>query len=82
MRVAARLIKQLEADCDQFNATHKPGDPIRFWSGLIEGEPREGVIRYGACIMGGHTAVVYVAGVGSIALSHIASLPLHEGSGE
>lgn len=71
MRITARLIKKLEADCDRFNASHKPGDTIRFWSGVIEGQPREGVIRFGACIMGGHTAVVYVVGVGSIALSHV-----------
>lgn len=63
--------KDAEAACDRFNEAHATGETIRFWSGPRKGAPREGTIRYGACVMGGHTPVIYVVGVGAIALSHV-----------
>ncbi|TIX28783.1 hypothetical protein [Mesorhizobium sp.] len=63
--------KEMQDACDRFNERHAVGDIIRCWTGLREGEPRERRIRYPACILSGHTAVVYVYGVGAIALTHV-----------
>jgi len=63
--------KQMQIAVDRFNAKHAVGDTVRFWTGPREGAPKEGRIRFEAQVMGGHTAVVYVEGVGSIALSHV-----------
>lgn len=64
-------MSKLQQQCDQFNARHKVGDTVAYWSGPREGKPREGVIRFGAQIMGGHSAVVYIEGKGAISLSHV-----------
>lgn len=78
-------MKTMQKLCDDFNARYAVGQSIRFWTGPREGNPtHEGVIRFPAEVMGGHTPVVYVEGEGCIALSHFggpAALPLHEGSG-
>lgn len=63
--------KEMQAACDRFNERHAVGDTIHCWIGPREGEPVERRIRYPACVMSGHTAVVYVYGAGSIALSHV-----------
>lgn len=63
--------KSMQKQCDDFNARYSVGDKIKFWTGPREGNPtHEGVIRFPAEIMGGHSPVVYVEGKGSIALSH------------
>lgn len=66
---------QMQAACDRFNATYKPGDTITVYTGLIGENPKSAQISYPAEIMGGHTAVVYVEGGarGSIALTHTAA---------
>ncbi len=67
----ARNIKSMQKQCDDFNERYKVGQKIKFWTGPREGAPtHEGLIRFPAEIMGGHTPVVYVEGKGSIALSH------------
>ncbi|RUX22147.1 hypothetical protein EOA27_04345 [Mesorhizobium sp. M2A.F.Ca.ET.037.01.1.1] len=64
----------MQADCDAFNRRHAVGDVIRVWTGPREGDPVERVTTSPACILGGHTAVVYVKGGGGcIALSHVES---------
>lgn len=65
--------KKMQAECDAFNASHKPGDVIMCWPGVREGLPVERTVREpGAVILSGHTAVVYVTGGGGcIALSHV-----------
>jgi hypothetical protein len=66
---------QMQAECDRFNAKHKPGDVIRCWTGMRnDGDPVERVVRApGALILNGHTPVVYVSGGGGcIALSNVA----------
>lgn len=61
----------MQAACDRFNERHAVGDTIHCWTGPREGEPVPYRIKYPACVMSGHTAVVYVYGVGSIALTHV-----------
>lgn len=64
--------KQMQAQCDAFNKRHAVGDTIHVWTGPREGTPVERTIRAPACILSGHTAVVYVnGGGGCIALSHV-----------
>lgn len=67
--------KDMQAACDRINERHAVGDLIHCWTGPREGEPIERKIQYPACVMGGHTAVVYVYGVGSIALTHVKEVP-------
>ncbi len=50
---------------------HPEGTAVRFWPGAREGEPCAGVTRSAACILGGHTAGVYIAPGGFVALSHV-----------
>lgn len=67
-----RDLRSMQKQCDEFNARYLVGQSIKFWTGPREGNPtHEGVIRFPAAIMGGHTPVVWVAGAGSIALSHV-----------
>ncbi|MER9769012.1 hypothetical protein NKJ09_23440 [Mesorhizobium sp. M0189] len=63
--------KEMQAACDRFNERHAVGDIIHCWTGPREGKPAAYRIRYPACVMSGHTAVIYVYGVGSIALTHV-----------
>lgn len=64
--------KQMQDACDRFNARHAVGDTIKCWTGIREGEPVERVVKYPACILSGHTAVVYVTGGGGcVALTHV-----------
>jgi len=67
-----RDAKSMQKECDDFNARYLVGQKIKFWTGPREGNPtHDGVIRFPAEVMGGHTPVVYVASKGSIALSHV-----------
>lgn len=69
--MSERNLQFMQKQCDDFNARYAVGDRIKFWAGLRAGNPtHEGVIRFPAEIMGGHTPVVYVEDMGSIALSH------------
>lgn len=72
MSSAERHRKKQQDICDRFNAQFSVGDTIRVWSGPREGAPVERTVRFPASVMGGHTAMVYVAGGGgSIALTHV-----------
>ena len=54
-----------------FNQTHAVGTPVRYWSGIKEGDGKLSKTRSQADLMGG-TAVVWLEGVsGCIALSHV-----------
>jgi hypothetical protein len=64
--------KQMQRDCDDFNAAHAIGQTLKVWSGPREGAPVEREMSGPAYILGGHTAVVPVRGGGGcIALSHV-----------
>jgi hypothetical protein len=66
---------KMQAECDRFNEAHKPGDVIKCWPGVREGEPVERTVREpGAVVLSGHTPVVYVSGGGGcIVLEHVAT---------
>ncbi|MER9421289.1 hypothetical protein NKI88_02360 [Mesorhizobium sp. M0317] len=65
--------EQMQAACDAFNATYAVGNVIECWTGPREGRPVEREIRHPACVLGGHTPVVYIAGGGGcVALTHVA----------
>jgi hypothetical protein len=60
----------------RFNAEHNIGTPVRFWTGVREGQGRVGTTWTEAQIMGGHTSVVYIRdlfgkNVGSVSLTHV-----------
>lgn len=66
-------LAKMQAQCDAFNAKHAVGDTIYCWTGQIEDPPVPRTIRSPACVLSGHTAVVYVLGGGGcIALMHVA----------
>ncbi|MCC5574522.1 hypothetical protein IMZ11_02565 [Microtetraspora sp. AC03309] len=63
---------------DAWNAHVPVGTPVRYWTGVREGEGKTGVTRSEAYLLGassgqpGHTPVVFVTGAGScIALTHV-----------
>ena len=57
---------------DDFNHHYPIGTPIRYWTGIREGEGKSGETRSEATLLGGHTPVVWVTGhAACIALSHI-----------
>lgn len=65
-------LAQMQAACDDFNNKHDVGDVIRCWPGVREGDPVKRTTTSPACILQGHTAVVYVSGGGgTIALTHV-----------
>jgi hypothetical protein len=65
-------LEHLQKRCDDFNATHKNGDVIRVRRIAGESETVERTITYGAHVLGGHSAVVYVSGGGGCwDLSHV-----------
>jgi hypothetical protein len=63
--------KKMQAQCNAFNTKNKVGEFVTYWTGVREGEGKVGRIRFQAEVMGGHTPVVYIDGVGSVALSHV-----------
>lgn len=64
----------------KFNTEVPVGSPIVFWPGVRAGAGRESVTRSRAWVLGGHSAVVMVAGyAGGIALTHVVVLPAEEG---
>jgi len=55
-----------------FNEVCPVGSPVYYWPGVREGEPRKGVTRSAAWLLGGHTPVVLIEGyAGGIALTHV-----------
>jgi hypothetical protein len=61
-----------------WNLAFPVGTPVRYWSGVREGEGVASRTRTLAEVLGGHTAVVWLeAGGGAVALSHVE--PIVEG---
>jgi hypothetical protein len=56
---------------ENFNLKHPVGTKVRYYSGVKDGKPSEGKTSGPADLLGGHTPVVFVEGVGAIALTHI-----------
>lgn len=64
---------------EEFNKAYPVGTVVRYWTGAKEGPGRTGKTRSKAHLFGGHTAVVWVMGLGScVALSHIVVEPDRE----
>jgi hypothetical protein len=69
--------RQLEAkniglEVENFNLKYPVGYPVRYWTGVREGEGKVGTVRCSAESLGQHTAVVWLNECSScIALSHI-----------
>ncbi|BAL87339.1 hypothetical protein AMIS_21190 [Actinoplanes missouriensis 431] len=62
-----------------FNDAVPVGTPVRYWTGVRQGEGKVSRTRTPAELLSGHTAVVWVEGEGScIALSHICTLSAAE----
>lgn len=63
------------ADLAAAQAALPVGTPVRYWPLVREGEGRTGTTRSQVEILGGHTLVVWIAGVsGCIALTHVQAL--------
>lgn len=61
-----------QAAVDDFNRDTTIGTPVRYWTGIREGEGKLGVTRSMAEMLGGHTPVVWVTGhPACIALTHV-----------
>lgn len=69
-----KTLKTLERECDEFNARCPVGSQVRYWTGAREGEGRVGRTKHEATVMGGHTAVAWIEGVHSVALTHVEPL--------
>ena len=55
-------VERLQARCDQFNQIYKPGDVILVRKVMGEAETLVRTVSgYGARVLGGHSAVVYVS---------------------
>lgn len=75
-----------QAVVDLWNANVSVGTPVRYWTGVREGDGKTGVTRSEAYLLGasngqpGHTPVVFVEGEGScIALTHVQPTPPSDG---
>jgi hypothetical protein len=56
---------------ENFNLQYPVGTPVRYYRGRKEDKPSEGKTCGPADLLGGHTPVVFVEGVGAIALTHV-----------
>jgi hypothetical protein len=66
-----KTIAQLERQCADWNAAHKPGTLVQYREVLGTGQPVKSTTRSEAQVLGGHTAVVWLVGkVGCVALDH------------
>lgn len=64
--------REAEAAAEAWNDAHAVGTPVRYWTGLREGDGAVSVTRWPASVLGGHTAVVWVEHEGAcIALTHV-----------
>ena len=60
---------------DTWNRDCPVGTPVRYWTGVREGEGKQSKTRSAAKLLGGHMAVVWIEGVsGCVALSHVLEL--------
>ncbi len=81
--------QRLQSIVDAWNATVLVGTPVRYWTGVREGEGKTGRTRSTAYLLGassdqpGHTPVVFVEGEGScIALTHVQPVADGEQTGD
>lgn len=67
-----KTIAQLERQCADWNAAHKPGTPVEYREVLRGAGPvLRTTTRSEAQVLGGHTAVVWITGkTGAVALDH------------
>jgi len=66
------MSKKLESIVNRFNQKNPIGTPVRFWTGVKEGEGKLSKLRAPAEVFGGHTPVAWVDDHGAcIALTHI-----------
>lgn len=57
---------------EAFNKKCQLGTPVRYWTGVREGEGKKGKTKTEAVVLEGHTAVVWVTGHSAcISLSHV-----------
>ncbi|HEV7674461.1 MAG TPA: hypothetical protein VGQ12_08020 [Candidatus Angelobacter sp.] len=56
---------------ENFNLKYPVGTRVLYRCGMRDGKPSEGKTCGLAEVMGGHTPVVFVEGVGAIALTHV-----------
>jgi hypothetical protein len=67
-------LKQVQKIVDDFNRRVKIGDEVFYYPVLYKNRPPEQPKRLKAAseawILGGHTAVIYLEGVGNVAVSH------------
>lgn len=63
--------KAMEKAVAEWNTKHPSGTEVVCWPGVRAGQGLEGETTSEAMILGGHTAGVYVAGRGFMALSHV-----------
>lgn len=62
---------QMRRAVDEWNAAHPVGTVVRYWPGARDGKCRPGTTVAEATVLGGHTAGVYVAPGGFVALTHV-----------
>lgn len=67
-----KTLAQLERQCADWNATHKPGTAVEYREVLGAGEAVfRTTTRSEAQVLGGHTAVVWLTGkTGAVSLDH------------
>ena len=63
--------KQMQGAVDKWNAKHSEKTLVRYWPGVREGDGLQGWTQTAACLLGGHTAGVYIGGAGFVALTHV-----------
>lgn len=64
--------KEQQELVEQFNAKFPVGTRVRYWTGLREGEGKEGPTNHAATLLSGHTAVAWIDGCRScVSLSHV-----------
>ncbi len=68
--------KQLQAQCDAWNAEHPEGTLVSFEEIVGKGETHRGKTVSEAQVMGGHSAVIWIEGKsGCVQLDHCTALP-------
>lgn len=61
---------------DRFNERAPVGTRVCYWTGVREGDGKEGVVSHPATILGGHTPVAWIdTSRGCVALTHVEVTP-------
>lgn len=56
---------------ENFNLKYPVGTPVRFWTGIRDGEGRVGEVKYAADLIGDTPGAWISGGIGFVALTHI-----------